>query len=239
VAEIGNQICGNLNNCWSRSRPDADFHLRRGETWLTGEPPEGLANGPVLVADVPFEIADHPKGTLHFLFDADAVRAVFGVVPDASAAGGASSTAAASAPAPPATAPIAPVPVPPAAPGEREAYALVLFEVRRDAEHLGAHVEAQGVPARLLRLGSDVGRLICEGDVGMILLDTTERKERGFAAARRLARYAEPYGIPVVHCAKAWRRDEVQRAVQAGIARILVKPLDPGHVAALLRPARA
>ena len=80
------------------------------------------------------------------------------------------------------------------------------------------------------RLDGSARRKLLGGRVSIVVIDTGERKERALAACRRLVGLISGAELPVFLCAPAWRRDEVQRAIKAGVSGILVKPLDKDRI---------
>ncbi len=73
----------------------------------------------------------------------------------------------------------------------------------------------------------------------LILTELRLRRLDGFAAARRLKADPSTAGIPIVALTGYTPRDLDEKARDAGIAQVLVKPIAPDHLVATLRSVLA
>jgi CheY-like chemotaxis protein len=253
LAEVGNQIAGSLNKGFKKARPDSTFEIRRGDVFLTGKPGPRLDEAPVLRVSQPYEIEGFPPGSFEFVFEASAAWTLLeadrngpvaatppppvdATVPE-SAPGGpvAQQTAAGPAPAPGMPLPASPQAAAPGLPGVGAgpcpSTLLLLYETRAEGWSTAEAIhENTGWPIVIQRLDGSARRKLLGGRVSVVVIDTGERKERGLTACRRLVGLISGADLPVFLCAPSWRRDEVRRAIEAGVSGILVKPLDSDRV---------
>jgi CheY-like chemotaxis protein len=245
ISEIGNQIAGSLNTGLTKARPNASFHIRRGDVWLTGDPGPVLPDGPILAVRQVLEIDGFPPGVLHLVFDADAAASALGAESGVSTATPVPSSArdeGANDETSPESAtngsrasgvadPSDPSMGPESDPHRHLTSLLLLYETRAEGWETARTIQAgTGWPIVLQRLDGTARRRLLEGRIAVVVIDTGERKERALTACRRLTRLIGEAEIPVFLSAPSWRREEVQRAIRSGVSGILVKPLEADRV---------
>jgi CheY-like chemotaxis protein len=223
LEKVGGQIAGSLRNGLASHAGEGPFRVRPGEVRLPGDAGPGLVGEAFLRADVCAELVGHAEGRLVFTFDAGAAAAALGAAPPAEA------TEPPAEPRPPATGE-------PAVPGENPpASLLLLYDTRASGWETARVIRSStGWPVTIQRRDGTARRRLLEGGIAVVVIDTGERKEGGLTHCRRLVRLIGNAELPVFLCAPAWRREEVQRAIKAGVSGILVKPLDPDRVRAAL-----
>jgi len=189
-----------------------------------------MEGSPVLRIQQTLEVAGFPAQTVHFIFDpGGATQALGAEVPDLSAEVETIEEEAPSSPEPRRPPPRM------METSRQESTLLVLYETRADGWSTAEAVRgATGWPIIIQRLDGSARQRLLEGKVCMVVVDVGEHKERGITACRRLVRLINGASIPVYICAPSWRREEVQRAIRAGVGGILVKPLDAERIESVI-----